>query len=254
MSVESTRKAHSVSVGEVATRSHQQGESEDHFESSSREFTNHNQCHAVSFYFYRINKCETVTFELVSIERRVIDPAAPTPILANPIRPIGGIATMPQEVPATNAARLDIEARGLQSEAQYAQAGRPQFIGVFAAGAAFQQAGAPLPADARNAALSEVDRALIEEGLLDESTGLVSNQFKVEIDFERTTSLPTAGVTVKGCLDECDVCEPELRRKIKLDLDRLELENALLKRQIDLLDKSQEYRCCPAGEVESPED
>ncbi len=254
MSVEATRKAHSLSVGEVSTRAHQQGESEDHFESSSREFTNHNQCHAVSFYFYRINKCETVTFELVSIERRVIDPAAPTPILANPIRPIGGIATMPQEVPATNAARLDIEARGLQSEAQYAQAGRPQFIGVFAAGAAFQQAGAPLPADARNAALSEVDRALIEEGLLDESTGLVSNQFKVEIDFERTTSLPTAGVTVKGCLDECDVCEPELRRKIKLDLDRLELENALLKRQIDLLDKSQEYRCCPAGEVESPED
>src|SRR6266699_18658 len=104
MSVEATRKAHSLSVGEVSTRAHQQGESEDHFESSSREFTNHNQCHAVSFYFYRINKCETVTFELVSIERRVIDPAAPTPILANPIRPIGGIATMPQEVPATNAA------------------------------------------------------------------------------------------------------------------------------------------------------
>jgi hypothetical protein len=253
MSVEATRKAHSLSVGEVSTRTHQQGESEDHFESASREFTNHNQCHAVSFYFYRINKCETVTFELVSIERRVIDPAAPTPVLANPVRAIGGIATMPQEVPATNAARLEVEARGLQSEAQYAQAGRPQFAGVFAGGAAFQPAGAPLPPDARSAAVAEVDRALIEEGLLDEASGLVSNQFKAEIDFERTTSLPTAGVTVKGCLDECDVCEPELQRKIRLDLDRLELQNALLQRQIDLLDKSQEYRCCPAGEAEPPE-
>jgi len=253
MSVEATRKAHSLSVGEVSTRAHQQGESEDHFESSSREFTNHNQCHAVSFYFYRINKCETVKFELVSIERRVIDPAAPTPVLANPVRAIGGIATIPQEVPATNAARLEVEARGLQSEAQYAQAGRPQFAGVFAAGAAFQPVGVPLPPEARNAALAEVDRALIGEGLLDEASGLVSNQFKEEIDFERTTSLPTAGVTVKGCLDECDVCEPELRRKIQLDLDRLELQNALLKRQIDLLEKSQEYRCCPAGEAEPPE-
>src|SRR6266571_1971738 len=74
MSVEATRKAHSLSVGEVSTRAHQQGESEDHFESSSREFTNHNQCHAVSFYFYRINKTETIKFELVSIERRVLDP------------------------------------------------------------------------------------------------------------------------------------------------------------------------------------
>jgi hypothetical protein len=250
LSVESTRKAHSMSIGEVSTRAHQQGESEDHFESSSREFTNQNQCHAVSFYFYRINKSETVKFELVSIERRVLDPAAPTPVLANPVRAVGGIASMPQEVPATNAARLDVEARGLQSEAQYAQAGRLRFATVLASTTAFQPAGTPLPAAARRAALAEVDAALSEEGLLDEATGLVSDAIKDEIDFERTTCLPTAGVIVKGCLDDCDVCEPALQRKIQLDLDHLNLENELLKRQIDLLDKSQEYRCCPAGEHE----
>jgi len=44
---------------------------------------------------------------------------------------------------------------------------------------------------------------------------------------------------IKGCLDECDICEPLLDR---------ELENELLKKQIDLLDKSQEYRCCPDGD------
>src|SRR5574341_2426575 len=49
LSVEATRKAHSVSIGEVSTRAHQEGESEDHFESSSREFSNPNKCHAITF-------------------------------------------------------------------------------------------------------------------------------------------------------------------------------------------------------------
>jgi hypothetical protein len=40
-------------------------------------------------------------------------------------------------------------------------------------------------------------------------------------------------------------------RKIQLELDEMELRNKLLQRQIDLLDKAQEYRCCPAGESDS---
>ena len=35
-----------------------------------------------------------------------------------------------------------------------------------------------------------------------------------------------------------------------LDLERKALENELLKKQIALLEKSQEYRCCPADEEE----
>jgi len=252
MSVEATRKAHTLSVGEVSTRTHQQGESEDHYESSSREFTNHNQCHAVTFLFYRLNKCETIKFELVSIERRVIDPAAPTPVLANPVRSVGQLATIPQEVPATQSARLEIEQRGLQSEAQYARATTAAgAVALVRSTAAFTPVAiTALPADVRRKTLAEVDRSLIEKGLLDKATGEVSSQIKAEIDFERTASLPTAGVIVKGCLDECDVCEPELQRKISLELDRMELENKLLARQIELLDKAQEYRCCPADEEE----
>jgi hypothetical protein len=59
--------------------------------------------------------------------------------------------------------------------------------------------------------------------------------------------LPTAGVAVKGCLDTCNVCEPELQKKMQLELERLDLQNQLLKRQIDLLAQSQEYRCWPEG-------
>ena len=56
---------------------------------------------------------------------------------------------------------------------------------------------------------------------------------------------------MKGCLDDCGTCEPELQRKIQLELDGLELQNKLLQRQIDLLDKAQEYRCCPADETDT---
>src|SRR4249919_3987334 len=115
-SVEATRRAHSVSIGEVSSRSHTQGESEDHFEASSREFTNHNQCHAVTFLFYRINKTETIKFELVAIERRVLDTTAPMPIPANPFRSIGQVATIPQEVPATNAQRVTTLNRSIESD------------------------------------------------------------------------------------------------------------------------------------------
>jgi hypothetical protein len=254
MSVEATRKAHSMSVGEVSTRSHQEGESEDHFESSSREFANPNRCHALTFLFYRLDKCETITFELVAIERRVLDPVAPTPVLANPVRSVGQLATIPQEVPATATARLAAEERGLQSEALYAQVGSARLAGLRAAffPAAQAPAGVPLPADVRKAALDEVDAALVEQGLLDPDTREVSERARDEIGFERETTLPTAGVLVKGCLDECNVCEEELQRRMDLELDRMELENKLLARQIELLDKAQEYRCCPPAA--SPDD
>lgn len=250
MSVEATRKAHSMSVGEVSTRTHSEGESEDHFESSSREFANPNSCHALTFLFYRLDKCETITFELVGIERRVLDPAAPAPILGSPVRNVGQLASVPQEVPATATARIAVEERGLQSAALYAQAGSAQFAGLRASGLfvppiVITPQGVPLPAAVRQAALDEVDKQLIEQGLLDPDTREVSKSSQAEIGFTRETTLPTAGVIVKGCLDECDVCEDELRRKMHLELERMDLQNKLLAKQIDLLEKAQEYRCCP---------
>ena len=262
-SVEATRKAHSVSVGEVSSRTHQQGESEDHFESSSRTFSNPNQCHAVTFLFYRLNKTETIKFSLEGIERRVIDPVALTPIAGNPIRAVGQISAIHQEVPAAATTRLAIETRGLQSEAQYSQAlhGGNSTLSR----SAFNAAGAnpalaelgtqtPLPKAVRDKALAEVDARLIDARLIDKATGQVSTQMQREIGYERKTSLPTAGVIVKGCLDDCDVCEPELEQRIQLELKNLDLKNQLLQKQIDLLEKSQEYRCCPADEKEEPAD
>jgi hypothetical protein len=260
-SVEATRLAHSISIGEVSTRTHSEGESSDHFESSSREFKNPNACHAITFLFYRINKTETIKFELVSIERRVLDPVAPLPQPANPFRGVGQIATVPQEVPATATKRLDLQQAAINSETQLRAVAvapsTPQvslsraasFSPVFAATAVAPIAiQLPVADDLRAKALAEVDAKLVRQRLIDKPGGVVSKEIKLEIDYERQTSIPTPGVIVKSCLDDCNICEEEVQTREKLELTRLDLENKLLAKQIDLLEKSQEYRCCPVEE------
>ncbi len=247
-SVEATRKAHSLSVGEVSTRTHAAGETQDHFESSSRQFANMNQCHAVSYLFYRINKLETVTFTVVSIELRVLDPIAPTRGFFNPVQARGQVSVIPQAVTAISKERLAAEAIGRQSEQANAQgSGLSQLGAVAVARFPTDLADVALTSAERQSALNEVMAELVRVGLLDKETGLISPQAQERFGYTRTTSLPTPGIIVKGCLDDCDVCEPELHQSIMLDLERKSLENKLLARQIELLEQSQEYRCCPAG-------
>ncbi len=90
-------------------------------------------------------------------------------------------------------------------------------------------------------ALKEVDDQLVARNLIDKN-GQVTPEIKTAIEFESDFSIPTAGILVKGCLDECDVCEPLVK-------ERMQLENDLLRKQIELLEKSQEYRCCPVSPV-----
>ena len=58
----------------------------------------------------------------------------------------------------------------------------------------------------------------------------------------------------KGCLDECDTCEDSRKLSIELNLKNKALQNNLLAKQIELLEQSQEYRCCPVGEIEELEE
>jgi hypothetical protein len=207
----SVRAAASTSVAEVASRAHAEGESADKYESASREFANPNRCHALTYLFYRIEKCQKLRFTLVAIERRVDDPACPTGI--HPLSPAAAGS-----------------ANGGNGPVQQ-----------------------PLPAAVRAAGLAQVDADLRAEGLLD-AAGNCSAETVVRLSWERTVRLPTPGVMVKGCLDECDSCEPARKREIELELAAKELDNRLLERRIQLLDKSQEYRCCPGGRCCDHED
>jgi hypothetical protein len=245
-----TRAASSVSVGEVSTRAHSEGQSEDHFESSSRELTNPNRCHAVTYFFYQINKTQTVRFSIVAIQRRVIDPAADTRVSQNPFVASGDVSAIPNAVLATDPNRLKTEEIGRASALART---RGEVAGValaaVAAPARFAAAETPPIPDALKAkALAQVDAGLVKQGLIDKR-GQVSEQIRTELSFERKSSLPTPGTLVKGCLDDCDTCEPSLDTAIELELENKRLQNELLKKQIELLEKSHAYRCCPAGEA-----
>ena len=203
-----SRASSSVSIGEVQTRTHSEGESQDHFESSSREFSNPNRCHAITFYFYRINKTQTVKFTLESIERRVIDPAADTRVTNNPFTSRGNVSVIPAGVLATDTKRLEVERLGQtagNAELQTA-AGRGTFNPAFSAfgPVAFvpKSGPEPLPADVRADALKAVDQDLVKAGLLDKVGGVVTKDKVTEISFESKFTLPTPGVFVRGCLDE----------------------------------------------------
>ena len=250
-----SRAASSISIGEVQTRTHSEGESENHFESSSREFSNPNRCHAITFFFYRINKTQIVKFTLESIERRVIDPAADTKITNNAFLSRGDVAVIPNGVLATDSKRVAVE-RDAQTAANVelqTTGGRLAFtpaLNPFPATTFVPRGPEPLSPEIRAQALKAVDADLVKAGLLDKVGGKVAKDKVTEISFESKFSLPTAGVLVKGCLDECDICEPALDEEIKLDLERKRLENARLKREIELMDKDQQHRCCPEGEEE----
>jgi hypothetical protein len=176
--VAATRTTSSVSVGEVSTRTHVEGTSEEHFESSSREFSNPNRCHAVTYIFYRINKRQTVTFSLVDIDREIVSPA----------------------------------------------------------GADFSN----IDPDQLEKILQQVDKKLIALGIFDKE-GAANPEYMKKFFAQQVSSIPTPGIIVKGCLDDCDMCEDTLDEKYKL-------QNEMLKKQIELLEKSQEYRCCPCEE------
>jgi hypothetical protein len=244
----STRAASSTSVGEVSTRAHTETTSEDQYESASRVFANPNRCHALTFMFYKLNKCQTLTWQLISITRRVDDPAAPTGVTLNDPPPFNGVSVIPDGVLATSKQRLETEQQARTSVAEAAAnptlLARAAFFGATATVATAQ----PIAAAVRQAALAAVDAELVKEGLLDKVGGDVSPKAQSLFGWERQIALPTAGIIVKGCLDECDICEPSLDKEIELDLEHKRLENELLKKQIALLDKSQEYRCCPQAD------
>ena len=253
-----SRAASSISIGEVQTRTHSEGQSEDHFESSSRVFSNPNKCHAITFFFYRINKTQTVKFTLESIERRVIDPAADTRVTNNTFVSRGEVAVIPSGVLATDSKRPEVERLAQTAanlEQQQTAATRLAFnpaLGGLAQATFIPKPGVdPLSAEIRADALKAVDADLVKVGLLDKIGGNVTKQKVTEISFESKFSLPTPGVFVRGCLDECNICEPALDKEIELDLERKRLENERLKREIELMDIDQQHRCCPDGEEEA---
>jgi len=159
------RAKSSTAIGEVQQRQHAEGESEAHYESSSRMFRNPNRCQAVTYMFHKVNKIQHVKFRLVAIERHVDDPAAPTGAHQRGVIDTSGrVKVLPEAVRATDKKRLDIERMGRTSafEQQQASTATVGTTGVnMAVRGGFATAGlaaiaAPIHIDLRNAALEAV--------------------------------------------------------------------------------------------------
>ncbi|KAF0116722.1 MAG: hypothetical protein FD150_234 [Rhodobacteraceae bacterium] len=265
-SVQATRAANAVQMGEVQSRTHTQGESEDAYEASTRTFENKNDCHAVTYFAYQLVKQQTLKFRIVSVLRRIVDPAGDSSVEARPVRPGTGVKVLPAGILATQAGRINVQAEGRTSAvAQQANvlgnAGGIGNSGGFAGGFApvltplrFAINAQPVPAETQDAVMKKVDTELVRDGILAQvGSDAVGAKLAAELNFERTFCLPTQGIVVKGCLDRCSTCEESREKSIALDLERKALENKLLAKQIDLLEKSQQYRCCPVGEAEPME-
>lgn len=240
----STRKSNSVSVGESMSRTHAEGSSEDQYESSSREFKNPNHCHAVTFLFYQIDKTYSIVFSLDSITIRVYNKQSDNArISANPFSGSNGVGILSTNVLATNTDVAAVARRNFISAGVLSNTG----IGI---NPSINPSAIPLTKAVITAITAIVTKELVDEGLVNPD-GTVSDTAKKQYDFQTNMALPTPGIMVKGCMDDCDICEPEVERGIELDLQNKHLQNELLKKQIELLDKSQEYRCCPPAPVVS---
>jgi hypothetical protein len=183
----------------------------------------------------------------MSIDRRVIDPSVNTKVVNNPFTSFGKLAMIPYSAPMNdlNLAKTieNVKTINLARDQAVVSTRASAITGVIVSG--FIAELQPLIIDFRQKALNEVDKQLVAAGLLDSIGGNVSSDAQRKYSFEIQSSLPTPGITVKGCRDECDICEPALKLERELGIERKKLENELLKRQIELLEKSQEYRCCP---------
>jgi len=245
-SVNMTRDSSSISIGEVQSRKHAEGESESSLESSSRTFQNNNRCHAVSYLFYQINKEQTVKLSARAVRLRVIDPAGDSSIKNDPVVADNKLSVIPTGILSTSdklktANNFSTNLNLLSTRAISTN------NNSFATGST-----PPLSDTVREQAVTAVKADLKKGNVLTEK-GDLTKEIISELEFEFTTTIPTPGIVVKGCLDECNVCEPSMEESIKLELERKKLKNKLLQRKIELLESSQEYRCCPATEEEAVE-
>ncbi|XMO86237.1 hypothetical protein AAFN75_15715 [Algibacter sp. AS12] len=248
-SIQMTRESSAIQVGEVSTKTHAEGESESHVESSSRTFYNENRCHSVSYLFYQVDKQQTTKVSIKTIKTRVIDQATPSSVVNKPILTNAKLSVVPTAVLATSSKLpekiKEIKAINNDNNLRYSAA--------YVASNSRYSVVQPLSETVRVKALENVKNNLIEANILTKDGG-ATEQTIAEFSFEYTTSIPTAGVVVKGCLDNCNVCEESLMEDIKLDLEHKKLRNKLLEKQVELLEKSQEYRCCPVDEQLDDED
>lgn len=224
-----TRDTMSVSMSQV--NSHRVSTSEQHeeLEVSTRRFSNENMCHTVTHYFYQIAKRQRVKITLEDRSFRVLNRFASTSVRMKPFQmSIANNARMDFSNTAANPNNPNLAVAGGLRDFARQTVSLDQTVlqqGISVPFEAFQR-----EEKERQAALEQAERML--EGQLK------------EYNHESVHLIPTEALYVESELGSCMICEPTLLAKHQYELERMRLENELLEKQISLLEKHKDYRCC----------
>lgn len=249
-----TQSAYSTSVGYVSSKSHAEGESEEHSEAATHFYRNENRCHAVNHRFHQLVEEHTITLTVDEVVLRVVDSTASTGAVPVVRRPLTGLSPKPEAVSVLSPKLVQAEAAA--REAAMARTARPA-QGPVGLGndTASAVPVAALTQEERDAAIKAVMADLVKAGLVT-ADGKATARAQRLFGWTHVICLPLDGVHVMSCLSDCDVCEPELKKKIELELERMALENEHLARETELMDKDLDHqpRCCPDEEEDDDED
>lgn len=226
------RDTMSVSLSQVNSHRVKTAEEKDELEVSTRRFKNDNHCHTVTHYFYQIAQRQRVKITLESRTTRPLNNFADTSFRVKPFvmsvaanakldfsaDPAGG-----QEGPFVKATSI---AGGAGAAARVATVDQMNLQRLSAVPfATFQE-----DEKSRVAAVAKIEAILAEQ--------------PVEYTYESVDLIPTEALYVESELGSCMVCEPELVAMHAYELERMRLENLKLQREIELLEKHKDYRCC----------
>jgi hypothetical protein len=223
---EVTRDATSISLTQI--NSHRETTSEQHEELqvSTRRFKNDNMCHTVTHYFYQIGKRQKVKITFMERTLRALNPTTDTTIKTRPV-----------SVSVATNAKLNFTQGAANVNPA---AGDPH--NAFA--------GQKLTADQINLqSASNISYAQFtkEEQQRAEAVAKVEKMLKdqtIDFKYESESIIPTEATYVESELGNCIICEPAMLAKQEYELERMRLENELLEKEISLLEKHKDYRCC----------
>ncbi len=224
-----TRDTMSVSLTQVNSHRVSTAEQREELEVSTRKFSNENMCHTVTHYFYQIAKRQRIKITLEGRTFRVLNRFASTAVKMKPF-----------QMSIANNARLDFANATTP-------ANNPNAVGIAElrdftgqtvnTDLSMLQRVASVPYETfqreekeRQAAIQAVEK-------------LLDGDLK-EYNHESVSLVPTEALYVESELGNCIVCEPAMLAKHEYELERMRLENELLEKQISLLDKHKDYRCC----------
>lgn len=237
-----SRDTMSVSLTEV--NSHREGTEErnDELKVSTRRFKNINECHTVTHYFYQIAKRQRVKITLLDRTLRPLNRFANTAVKMKPVQV--SLASNLKVDPAASVPNDAVRSAVLLAAQPFASG--TQFVN-FSQKVSRDQLVLQQPSGIPFATFAEDEK--LRAAALAKANDLLRAQAEPKFEFESVSIIPTEALYVESELGPCDLCEPFVEAKEKLELQRLELENKKLAREIEILEQYKDYRCCDDEET-----